>query len=642
MFEKFKSAGGQVVKERKPPEESTSKSRPQPNVRQSTVSRNEFDRTSSGRGGSGGGSGGRSGSGGSSSKSDSDSKIRSAAEIQAAYEKELSSFPNRFAIKLKCWFARVTPFGSKEVTPNAMSVFASDLKSALIEFKLAGNELLANQNYSPKIATALDKVNPTFIEVMAMTHKLYNESELHELTAPYNASPNTPVPLERIRDPLYGLFKKLYILYPYQEAFRKGIHLAYEHLQKLEGKPALIYTNRRKKILSETENLFGTIFEKLYLLIIRSEDKNIPMISRYMETVLGIQPEDKPGTRKAGEGVSTDPSDTGKDGGQSEEQKESQEEKKEEDTASKEMVYGRKLMQMYPIEKLRKKFDPRGEYSNIPDSDKALLTLLYFKEFDDNYSFVMTTKKIDIKQVHVNGARVDYRQKLLDQYETARSILDHFRIYADTYKEYSEHLANPGANYIEASKKTTALEKKRAAHSRNVRMTTKEFMEKTRDLIGVLVQDIKSKNEIVGNKNDLFQFDSVEARKRLNKQPISRCIIETFCYTMALADLLDTGLLFGGVLDLSPEEMSKWLGTEIVDPKKEQDEKVKQIEDSLGNPPEMIESGSGSDLTSEKKPVRKDSSTEQGSGNPGNPPQGGSNTPSNIESLDSDTLNVNL
>lgn len=614
MFEKFKSAGGQIIKEKsKQEDENTKKNRPAPKVRQGQVSRTEFDR-SGGRSGSGKG-GGRSSSGGRSSDPKS-----SPAAAQAAYEKELSSFPNRFAIKLKCWFARVTPFGSSEVTPAMMGIFATDLKAALMELKLAGNELLTNSTYSPKITQAMDKVNPLMIEILALAHKLYDENELYELTQPHSVAPEQHVGLERIKPSLYSLFKKLYMIYPYQDTLRKGANLAYEHLQRLEGKPQVIYNTRKKKLLLEIEKLFGTIFEKMYLLVIRSENKNIPMVSKYMETVLGIEQDEKPGQRQAGQDIpdsNREDSDGTSVNEKEEEEQAKEKEKKEEPKIPKEVEYGLRLMKLYSIEQLRKKFDPKGDLSSVPDNDKALLSYLFFKEFDDNYSFVMTTKKIDLKQVHVNGARVDFRQKLLDQYETARGVLDHFRIYSDTFKEYMEHKSNPGSNYIEASKKTSALETKRSQHSRNVRVTAQEFMEKSSDILLHLIKDMKSKKEIVGNMDEVIQFDAVEAKKRLNKKKISTCIMDTYCYTKALAERLENGDLYGGVVELSPEEMEESFG-------------IKAKPDGVDGKPDSVESSIEEDVPPEPS---SDSLEEMG---------GKSEPAPKEEKMDSDSLGVEI
>ncbi|TGM33160.1 hypothetical protein EHQ75_05140 [Leptospira levettii] len=552
MFNKFKSAGGEVIKEKTPAkDDDNKKSRPEPKVRQSTVSRGNEDSRQGNRGGSGGGSPSKQDS--SSSKSQLDSK--------AQYEKEISSFSARFSIKLKCWLARVTSFGSSDLTPKFMHDFSIRGKQALIELQYSGNELLANQQYSPQLSKALDRINPLLIELLAMGQKLYNGPELTDITEPIMTAPESPVAIERVRNQIYSLFKRMYILYPYQETLKKSFSQAYDELQKLEGKPALIYANKKRKVLQEIDTLFDGFFDRLYLVVIRAENKNIPLISRYMENLLGITPEDKPGQRKSGENVpGGKPVETKED--KEAENANKEEEKEEEVPLSKEQAYGLRLMQMYSIPKLRKKFDPKNEYANIPDADKALLALFYFYEFDDEYSFVMTTKKIDIKPGSINGVKVDYRQKMLDIYESTRTIIDQFRIYHDILRELEKHKANPGANYIEASKKLTGIEQKRTGQSRTVRMAIKDFSLKSRDSLLTLIKDMKGKKEIVANMNDLLTLDSMESRKRLNKKPVKQCIMEAYCYLLALHDRIETGDLFGGLVELTPEQMKSSFGVE--------------------------------------------------------------------------------
>ncbi|TGL66910.1 hypothetical protein [Leptospira levettii] len=552
MFNKFKSAGGEVIKEKTPAkDDDNKKSRPEPKVRQSTVSRGNEDSRQGNRGGSGGGSPSKQDSG--SSKSQLDSK--------AQYEKEISSFSARFSIKLKCWLARVTSFGSSDLTPKFMHDFSIRGKQALIELQYSGNELLANQQYSPQLSKALDRINPLLIELLAMGQKLYNGPELTDITEPIMTAPESPVAIERVRNQIYSLFKRMYILYPYQETLKKSFSQAYDELQKLEGKPALIYANKKRKVLQEIDTLFDGFFDRLYLVVIRAENKNIPLISRYMENLLGITPEDKPGQRKSGENVpGGKPVETKED--KEAENANKEEEKEEEVPLSKEQAYGLRLMQMYSIPKLRKKFDPKNEYANIPDADKALLALFYFYEFDDEYSFVMTTKKIDIKPGSINGVKVDYRQKMLDIYESTRTIIDQFRIYHDILRELEKHKANPGANYIEASKKLTGIEQKRTGQSRTVRMAIKDFSLKSRDSLLTLIKDMKGKKEIVANMNDLLTLDSMESRKRLNKKPVKQCIMEAYCYLLALHDRIETGDLFGGLVELTPEQMKSSFGVE--------------------------------------------------------------------------------
>lgn len=63
--------------------------------------------------------------------------------------------------------------------------------------------------------------------------------------------------------------------------------------------------------------------------------------------------------------------------------------------------------------------------------------------------------------------------------------------------------------------------------------------------------------------NDVLTLDSMESRKRLNKKPVKQCIMEAYCYLMALYDRLETGDLFGGLVELTPEQMKSSFGVEL-------------------------------------------------------------------------------
>ncbi|EKP15504.1 hypothetical protein [Leptospira borgpetersenii] len=549
MFNKFQSAGGKVVSEKDKKKEEAEFGR-QPNIRQGQRGQ-VGGKNSPSRGGTASRSGRGGGSvGGAKGPSPRDRK---------ALEDEMGNFINRLSVRVKCWLGRVTGFSSPDLLPTFLSDFNLYGKKSLLELNFVGNDILGNPTYAGKIAKELDAQNPIYIELLGRMHKLYDNTEVNQVLEPHNAAPDLPVAISRIKDPLYSIFKKLYYVYPFQGSYVKALNLGYSALEKLEGKPTAIYNTKKKRALQEFDYLFGTLFEKLYLVVLRSENKNIPLLSNTMESVLGILPEEKPGHRQQGEEL-----DEISGGATPEEDGAPVEEKKEEtnpeDSLSKELKYGLKLMRILPLDQLRKKHDPRGEYEDILSEDKAFLTWLFFKEFDAEYSFVMTTKKIEIKPTIVNGAKVDYREKMIDHYETTRASIEQFRIYDQYYKELKNHLKNPGANYIEASKKTSALETKKSQQSRNVRVTVKEFVEKTAEILEKLITDMKSKKEIVTNMDEIMTLDMMESKRRLNKKPIKQCIMEAYCFAIAFAGRLESGDLFGGVTELSPEEMEKEFG----------------------------------------------------------------------------------
>jgi hypothetical protein len=545
MFNKFISGGGKVIKEKvEQTDQNKSKS----------SSKNSGSSSEKSSGSSSGGTKKSFINRGTGESGDDDEK--STKTQIASLDSEMGSFSNKLIIKFKCWANGVTSFGKSDVTPKFMSELNLELKQAFLEFKISGNDILST-NFGPKITRELDKFSPLYIELIGRFHKLFDVNEMNELLQDYNSNPELPVSLSRINRQVYSIFKKLYYLYSFQSTYRKGLMTAYDILQKLENKPPIIYANRKKKINQVTSTVFDKIFEKLYLLVIRTENKNIPMISLYMENLLGVIDDERPGKRKAGEQVDEEIT---------QQQEKTEETPKDESKPKKEdseLAYGRKLLTQLTVDSLRRKYDQRNELIEIPDTDKALLSYLFFREFDYEYSFVLTTKKIIVKPSMSNGNKIDNKQKLLSTYELSRGCMEQFKIYIDVFKEQLANKNNPGSNYIEASKKATTHEQKRGQQSRNVRMAIKEYIEKSYDSFSILIEDMKGKTEIVGNMDEVITFDSIESKKRLHKKAVKQCIMESYCYSYALSSrLIDGGDLAGGVVELSQEEMLKSFGKE--------------------------------------------------------------------------------
>lgn len=550
MFEKFQSAGGKIVKEKEEAPPSNTKPKPSVKTRPATKFQEK------------GGSGSEKGSSGygkyASSSADS---IEQSKTYSSLIDDELGNFLNRMIVKFKCWANKITPFGSSNLQPNFLSELNLEFRGAIMEFRLASNELLGNPEHSPKIAKALDKLSPIFVELIGRAGKVYEQSEIMELLDDYSNMPESSVPIRKIQRPLYSIFTKLYYLYPYQATYKKAISAAYDTLQRLENKPAMIYATKKKNTLSAVATIFDRFFEKLYLAVIRNENKNIPMISLYMENLLNIQEDEKPGKRKAGEDL---PLNSG--GSPAPEVEEETPEEVKEEILDPDLERGIAMLKETSIEGLRKKHDPRNELIEIPDSDKCFLAYLYYKEFDYEYSIVLTTKRINIQPTSINGNKIDHKAKLLGVYELSRGCTDQFKIYMDICKEHNKVKSAPGVNYIEYSKKLSQLETRKGQQSRNARSAIKDYIEKANTAFQGLMEDMKGEKQIVANMDEVLSFDSVETRKKLNKKQVKDCIHDAYCFSYGLAYRLSepNGDLYGGVLELSPEQMQVIYGRAIV------------------------------------------------------------------------------
>ncbi len=558
LMDKFSGAGGSVQKER-----ALKKEEPAGGA-------------GAGRGGSAGGRGGQddgpklpSQLAREQARSEGDRTAR-LRKMREEEEAAVSNFFARFSIKLGCRMSGLTPYGQNLVFPAFMSKVNLEAKRALMECSIMGNDLfMSNPKTGQAITRELDQKNPLFVELIERASKLYDRAELSELTSAYNAAPHVPVPLDAIRIPLFSLLRKLYYLKAYQESYLMAVDAGIEIQQRLEKKQSGLYAAKRKKIQAEWKNLMNDLYYSFVKLAQRAEMKKAEPGSRIFEEMIGVVHEDKIGTRKPGdplgEGQKIDKKETPQDEAkgapdQEGEGEEAEAEKKEETDADKEYQYGMRLMSLYTLPALRKKHDPRDELAGLNMRDKVLISYLYFKEFDHEYSFILTTPKMKLNVVYRDGRKVDYHQLLADTYEQIRPVFELFKKYRHETEEFNKVVSEGGmaANYVNHAKKASMLESRRGATGREVRNAMKDYLRKVEGLLDTLKKDMRAEKQILVSPDDPVKFDlAADQKKRLNGKPVKQAVMEVYCFVGALASRIDNGDLFGGVLEMSEEEFEK-------------------------------------------------------------------------------------
>ena len=172
MLERFKSAGGQVLREKSVAEK-------QEEARRAAEAR------SAGAGGVAARPAG--GGGGAIPETKLPSELRReqareeadrAQRARAEYEKALKKLKGpgaRFMVKLRCFLAGITPFAGNVIKPGFVQFLNLELKQALIEFNLIGNDLfLQRPSIGKKIMHNLDGKNPLLMETLEYAHHMYN------------------------------------------------------------------------------------------------------------------------------------------------------------------------------------------------------------------------------------------------------------------------------------------------------------------------------------------------------------------------------------------------------------------------------------------------------------------------------------
>lgn len=501
------------------------------------------------------------------SEADQAQKIR---RIRQEEEREASSFFARFFVKLSGKMKGVAPFGTDRALPEFLSRLNLDARRAVMECNILSMDLFTtNPEIGRQILKELDSKNPLYVEILDRAGKLYDRAELSDLLSSYSSDPNSSVAFDAIRVPAVSFLKKLYYLRPYQETYIVAATMAIDAQEKLEKKGANLYASKKKKIRNEWRILMDEIFPLLVILLQRMEMKKAEPGTWLFEELIKANPDERPGKRKAGELLSEAMTAAPKV-----EEKKAEEAKPEEGAAegetpaedgkpnkNAEVEYGMGLMRQLSIETLKKLFDVRGEWKgSMINRDKVFLSYLFFKEFEDEYSLILTSSKVRLNANYAGGVKVDYRQKLADAYEEGRSIHDLFRKYHQETAELKKTAGDPVAhtNYVEHAKRMQLIESRRGGSGRQVRVAIKDVMAKIVTNLEVIIEDLKHGGQIVGNPDEFFRFDVAATQQRkLEGKRIRSCFSETYCYALALKQRVENGDLFGGVIEIPPEEFAR-------------------------------------------------------------------------------------
>ena len=111
------------------------------------------------------------------------------------------------------------------IKPSFVQFLNLELKQALIEFNLIGNDLfLQRPSIGKKIMHNLDNKNPLLMETLEYSHHMYNSEYFNTFATAAQAG--AAVPLESASAALKSIYRTLYILYPFQETFKKAMGFA--------------------------------------------------------------------------------------------------------------------------------------------------------------------------------------------------------------------------------------------------------------------------------------------------------------------------------------------------------------------------------------------------------------------------------
>ncbi len=552
MFNKFKDAGGEVIKEKKK----------KPIIMNREKQRELVDKMDSHYQQQ------RSAGGNTRRKSSfhvPDSVVNQKKEN--LFIRAFDSFKTRLVLSMK----GVTDFSGTVFKPKFFEKYKSDYQTALAEIQLLYMDIFKqNIVMANRIIEQLDRQKPLYFELIEMTADVFDRTINGQIIDSFIAFPNEEQVVIEYRNPILAFFKKLYPLYMYQD----HIYIAFEKAIMLQGKfdktGTIDVGNKRKKLRNNLYTIFNKFFPKLYWLFCKYHGAIIALHNQSrIEEILLIGPDMKPGFRVAAAPSQIDPENINRIVDEKNESEKQESEKAKQilkkttqETIPPHIMKGLNEMKKMHLPALFKKYAEKDDMlKKIGMNDKVMLTFLFFSEFDHELSFLLTTNKIKYQPTFdKNQKKIVYKAIFENFFNKINPVYDAFKQYFAAVESFNSAVADkPISNeqYMKYSKRITETEKEKKLRGTNARSLVSNYMLKLAEHLEFVLKDINSLNRIVENSKTLLVFDKgVEENKLIRGMTIAQAFEFLYNFTSAFKYKLSPAGNLSGEIEIGENGIS--------------------------------------------------------------------------------------
>ncbi|MCL1865762.1 MAG: hypothetical protein FWF73_08140 [Spirochaetes bacterium] len=453
--------------------------------------------------------------------------------LRSASNAPISSIFDRAKIRIKLKFLGVTGFSAVFLKKSFFKKFVNHYKPALITIQMIYLSLFKkNLQTGNRIIRTLDKISPKYYELIEMTGELYEEYLIDQITENFKNYPNIPQSVSELKEPLIELYRALYILKPYENTIYNAFERAIEiNSASTESKGDWFFKN--KDIKNSLFFIFDKLYPRLHTLFCLYQGILYDESDKEIENILSITKHEKPGTRikqSLNSVIQVE---------ENEAEKAVSKQTKDYAKIDNSIKEGLRLMYKLDNKILRNKYDKKGDFELLNDTDKVLLTYLLFKEFENEYSFILTTNKIRYNVDFSTNIKIDYRAKMQDLFNKLNKCQEAFKDYYEMHQEFNKNSKEKPANnnqYIAYSKKLDEIDEKKNIAGITYRATIKKFMDDLTTELSILINDINSEQKFIANPQDVLEFNpAIEGEKKLNGRKIYDAIMTLYNFASAFS-----------------------------------------------------------------------------------------------------------
>jgi hypothetical protein len=447
---------------------------------------------------------------------------------------------------------KIFTFGGKKFSKKFIKFLDKQIKDSMINLNITVGSIL-HGNFS--IKEDIDRLslgdNAVYYELLVRLSAIYDEQEFNKILKLIS---NRNIPHTAHIELLKGFYKRMYILGQYRDMCKLYIEKSIDIQSKRKKIDASIAPNVKSQLKKDVDLILGDFLDKIHILLCKMDRTFYPPYSQKLDDFLAISEQDKIGyisrleKKKREDELKKQ---------QTERRRARQEalRKDEEIKIPKHVKRGFPLLEK-EIAKYEKSLDdnPGNPLLVLDKKDKMYRCIELFNIFDDQYSFILTTSKINYNIEFRDQKKIDIKAELSHIY----FIMSESREDIKNYLEIATEIRKTKNNLrLSSHQKSTLMEthsKKQSILSGKCRNKLSEVMKEIEGTLSIVISDYNSAKQIIQNPDEHLYFDeNIDGVKRLQGKKHIEAILETFLFAATFAFLVAYGDLSG--IGLQVEEI---------------------------------------------------------------------------------------
>lgn len=484
------------------------------------------------------------------------------ASFQTAAGKSMS-FWNRLKLHMRGFFHQVTDLTRERIADSFFRFFKAQVVPNLKNFNFIVQYIFsAGEENLKEVKKILDAREPYYFPLLEKYRDFFNEEEYNAVLYFSNRRRFSLVRPRYLEEPLKKIFKKIYILKGYQngslQAFKNALYVTSRNKVWEER----LYQKRLNQVKYSLNLIFLHLMPKLHVLSLFILREIVPLSSRKLESFLGLEERDRVtyllDKKEKESGLPLPEMPLRFKTVKTEEIKfvpknfseltDDDFRKLDLDTIT---VLGIKLMQCVDMEGVIQGHRELFKLDKASREDKVFLIFVYFKEFEKEYSFLLTSYKVVIRPLFEENKRINYKDKLNSLYTPITGFNVLFKDYFDIIHEIQEIKEDAVMNEITRYNRMTALEGKRSKLGYEIKNDMVKHLTELKLNLDKFINDYNGEKRIIENPDDDLHFNiEVEGVKKVEGKRIIDAVIEIDAFVSAFLFRLNEG---GDLLGLSSE-----------------------------------------------------------------------------------------